>query len=306
VAERRNPTVRRRELGALLRRLRLQAGATVDQVAGQLLCSPSKVSRMETGQRGASQRDVRDLCDLYHVTDPQERDHLFGLAREGKRQAWWQTLDWPEPLSTYVALEAEAASISTFESDVVPGLLQTADYARALTRVVVPPLDETAIEKYVSNRLRRQEILAQENPLQLHAVIDEAALRRLPGGKEIKLGQLARIIECARQPNVTIQVFPFTAGPQPGSDSTFAILDYATPVLTSTVYVESLAGNLYLEREVELATYRRVFSRLCELALSQHDTVSFLQAMMETIAVTNPPVQGNPVDYTLVTERTLA
>lgn len=308
MAEGGNPTVRRRELGALLRGLRIRAGLTVDQVAGQLPCSPSKVSRIETGHRGASQRDVRDLCDLYHVTDPEERDRLFGLAREGKRQAWWQPLDWPQPLSTYIALEAEAVSISTFESDVIPGLLQTEEYARALMRVAVPPLDEAAIEKYVSNRRRRQEILVQGDPPQLHAVIDEAALRRLPGNVEIMVGQLARIIEYSEQSNVEIQVLPFTAGPQPGSDSTFAILDYASPVLTSTVYVESLTGNLYLEREAELAMYRRVFSRLCELALSRQDTVSFLQDVIKDARGYYPQVhpKGPTVDHTLVSAELLA
>jgi transcriptional regulator with XRE-family HTH domain len=296
VATASSPTVRRRELGANLRALRTDAGLTVEQVAEQLLCSPSKISRLETGQRGASLRDVRDLCDLYQVTDQKERDRLMQLAREGKQQAWWQTLDWPEPLRTYIGLEAEAVSIRTFESDVIPGLLQTEDYARALMRGAVPPLSQDAIEKYVSTRLRRQEILTQDDPPQFHAVIDEAALHRLPGSAEMMVAQLDRIIGHSRHAHVTVQVLPFRTGPQPGSDSTFAILDYATPVLSSTVYVETLAGNLYLEREADLVVYQRVFSRLCELALPRDDTVSFLQDMARTYlrlaGPAKPPSRG--------------
>jgi transcriptional regulator with XRE-family HTH domain len=276
-----------------LRRLRAAADLTVDQVAAELLCSPSKVSRLETGQRGASQRDVRDLCDLYQVTDQQERDRLMQLAREGKQQAWWQTLDWPEPLSTYIGLEAEATSIQTFESDVIPGLLQTKDYARALMRAAVPPLSQDDIDKYVDARLRRQEILTRDDPPTFHAVVDEAAFHRLPGGPDMMAAQLNRIIDHSRLDSVTVQVLPFNTGPQPGSDSTFAILDYATPVLSSTVYVETLAGNLYLEREADLAVYKRVFSRLCELALSRDDTVAFLQGMVQ--AYLRSPLATGPL-----------
>jgi transcriptional regulator with XRE-family HTH domain len=279
-----------------LRALRTDAGLTVEQVAEQLLCSQSKISRLETGQRGASPRDVRDLCDLYQVTDQQERDRLMQLAREGKQRAWWQTLDWPEPLSTYIGLEAEAVSIRAFESDVIPGLLQTEDYARALMRGAVPPLSQAKIEEYVGTRLRRQEILTRDDPPRFHAVVDEAALHRLPGSPEMMTSQLNKIIGHSRHAHVTVQVLPFKTGPQPGSDSTFAILDYAAPVLSSTVYVETLAGNLYLEREADLAVYQRVFGRLCELALSRDDTVAFLLDMLRTYArlplVTSPPSRG--------------
>lgn len=268
---------------------------SVEQVTEKLDCSPSKVSRLETGQRPASLRDVRDLCDLYRVTEQQERDRLMQLAREGKQQAWWQTLDWPEPLSTYIGLEAEAVSIRTFESDVIPGLLQTKDYARALMRGAVPPLSQHDIEKHVDTRLRRQEILTRADPPKFHAVIDEAAFHRLPGGPEMMGAQLNRIIDHSRLDSVTVQVLPFKTGPQPGSDSTFAILDYAAPVLSSTVYVETLAGNLYLEREADLAVYQRVFGRLCELALTREDTVSFLRDMLRTysgLAVADQPSRG--------------
>ena len=173
--------------------------------------------------------------------------------------------------------------------------MQTEDYARALMRGAVPPLSQDAIEKYVTTRLRRQEILTRADPPKFHAVVDEAAFHRLPGSPDMMAAQLNRIIDHSRLDSVTVQVLPFKTGPQPGSDSTFAILDYATPVLSSTVYVETLAGNLYLERETDLAVYQRVFSRLCELALSPEDTVSFLRDMLRTysrLGVASRPSRG--------------
>src|SRR3984885_15299355 len=137
----------------MLRALRNERGLTVDQVAAQLLCSPSKVSRMETGQRGATLRDIRDLCDLYGLTDPAERERLMTLAREGKQQGWWQS--WGLPYSTFVGLEQEAVSMRIFHSAVVPGLLQTAGYARALHQAYLPPLDPEIIEQRVTERLTR-------------------------------------------------------------------------------------------------------------------------------------------------------
>ncbi len=142
-----SPTVRRRELGALLRALRMGAGLTVDQVAAALLCSPSKVSRLETGHRGASARDVRDLCNLYDVSDPAERERLMSLAHEGKQQAWWHSFDLR--YQTYVGLEDEAASIKLYNANVVPGLLQTADYGRAVTNAVLPQRSTEAVAQEV-------------------------------------------------------------------------------------------------------------------------------------------------------------
>ena len=145
--EMRNPTVRRRELGAILRSLRQARGTTVDQVAEQLLCSPSKVSRMETGSRAATLRDVRDLCDLYEVTDPAERERLSKLATDGKQQGWWQPYELQ--FATYVGLEAEATTLIDFRCTTVPGLLQTAGYARAMHAAGTPEIAPERIEEYI-------------------------------------------------------------------------------------------------------------------------------------------------------------
>src|SRR3984885_7652071 len=203
VPEVRSPTVRRRELGALLRALRNQNGLTVEQAADQLLCSPSKVSRMETGHGAATPRDIRDLCNLYDVTDQTERDRLMTLAREGKRQGWWQSYDLG--YATYVGLEAEAVAISDFQSSVVPGLLQTADYARAGHEGTMPRLGPDQIEMLIEAKLTRQRILAQDNPTRFIAVLDEAVLHRVVGGLRVMESQLERLIEAARLPNVTLQ-----------------------------------------------------------------------------------------------------
>ena len=275
VAEVRSPTVRRRELGALLRRLRLEKGFTVEQAADQLLFSMSKLSRMETGHGVPTRRDIRDLCDLYGVTDEAERDRMKKLAEEGKRQAWWQSYDLP--YSTYVGLEAEATAISDFQSSVVPGLLQTADYARAGHEGAMPRLSPGEIERRIEAKLTRQAILTQESPPppSFMTVLDEAVLHRMVGGPAVMDVQLERLIEAANLPNVTIQVIPFTLGAHPGVESNFSILEMpaSTP---GVVFVEGLVGSIYLERPEELARYQQIFERLQGIALSPKDTIKLI------------------------------
>src|SRR5580700_7958294 len=179
VPEVRSPTVRRRELGALLRALRLESGFTVEQAADRLLFSMSKLSRMETGHGVATLRDVRDLCDLYGVTDGAQRDHMMNLAAEAKRQAWWQSYDLG--YATYVGLEAEAVAISAFQSSVVHGLLHTAAYARAQHQGSIPLLSADQIELQIEAKLTRQRILSVQDPPRFSVVLDEAALHRVVG-----------------------------------------------------------------------------------------------------------------------------
>jgi len=271
VPEVRSPTVRRRELGALLRALRNQNGLTVEQAADQLLCSPSKVSRMETGHGAATPRDIRDLCNLYDVTDQAERDRLMKLARESKLQGWWQSYDLT--YATYVGLEAEAVAISDFQSSVVPGLLQTPDYARAGHEGTMPRLTNEQIEMQIQAKLTRQSLLTQANPLTFRAVMDEAVLRRVVGGPQVMGKQLDRLIEVARLPNVTLQIIPFTVGSHPGLESNFNILELPKPT-PSIVFVEGLVGSMYLERAEDLKRYQEVFERLQTVALSPKDTIN--------------------------------
>lgn len=269
----RSPTVRRRELGALLRAMRTEAGMTVEQVAAALLVSPSKVSRLETGHRGASPRDIRDLCNLYQVTNSARRDHLAELAREGREQAWWQPYDLP--YATYVGLEAEATSISDFEPGVIPGLLQTPDYARALHEAAVPGLSPAVIDQRIAARRTRQTVLTRDEPPQLRAIADEAVLHRVVGGPAVMAVQLDRVIEACDWPNVTVQVIPYAAGAHPALDSTFILLDFAPPV-QSVVYVDGLVGQVYLERPQDVERYRQTFERLRSFSLSEQESADLI------------------------------
>ena len=272
MAEVRSPTVRRRELGALLRKLRNEQGFTVEQVAERLLCSPSKISRLETGHRNATLRDVRDLCDLYGITAKAERDRFMTLAREARQQAWWQSYDLT--YSTYAGLEFEAVAIDDFQSSVVPGLLQTPDYARAGHLGTLPRLSSEEIERQIEAKLTRQQVLTRAEPPRFRAVLDEAVLHRLTGGGRVMNAQLGKLIEASRLPNVTIQVIPFAVGAHPGVESNFNIL--TLPATSGVVFVEGLVGSIYLERPEDLERYDRVFEYLQRVALSPQDSIDLI------------------------------
>ena len=274
VPEMRSPTVRRRELGALLRALRTEHGLTVEQVADQLLCSPSKVSRMETGQRGATARDVRDLCDLYGVTSPDERARMTRLAAEGKQQGWWQSYEL-DYFATFVGLEEAATTIKMYQSTTVPGLLQTPDYVRAMSGVLVPEVSAERTEELVEVKRRRQRRLSGEPPLPLSVILDEAVLHRTVGGPAAMARQLERLIEATRIYQVTIQVIPYSAGAHAAMDSTFTIMEFADRV-PNVVYVEGLVGWIYIERPQDVARYEQVFDHLCDSALSPQDSIELI------------------------------
>ncbi len=279
VSEVRSPTVRRRELGALLRKLRLENGLTVEQAAERLLFSMSKLSRIETGHGAATLRDVRDLCDLYGVTDEGERDRMMTLAAESKQQAWWQSYDLG--YATYVGLEAEAVSISAFQSSVVHGLLQTADYARAGHEGVMPRLAPDQIELQIEAKLTRQRILTRDNPPRFAVVLDEAALRRMAGGRQVMAAQLTKILDMSALPNVTVQVLPFELGYHPAVESNFNILELPDPA-PDVVFVEGLIGSSYLERADDLKRYREIFHRLQSMALNPKETAASVAGLIRT------------------------
>jgi transcriptional regulator with XRE-family HTH domain len=269
-----SPTIRRRELGALLRTLRAGHALSAEEVTDRLFFSPTKLSRIETGQSGASQRDIRDLCDLYEVTDPAERERLMFLAREGKKRGWWQ--DYDLPYATFVGLEAEAASINVYHSETVPGLIQTEDYALAMLRVEVPPFSEQELQQRVGARLTRQALLMQRDGPRYHAILDEAVLHRRVGGPAVMRAQLQRISTSAQLPSVTLQIIPSEAGAHPAMESVFSILEFEMPLVSDIVYVEGLVGNIYLERLADLERYRRIFSHLRTIALSPSDSIDLV------------------------------
>jgi transcriptional regulator with XRE-family HTH domain len=292
VAEVRSPTVRRRELGALLRALRNEKGLTVEQVATSLMCSPSKVSRMETGHGAATPRDIRDLCNLYGVTGEAERDQLMSLAREGKRAGWWQGYDL-DYFATYVGLEAEATGIRYFQSTIVPGLMQTPAYARAMHEAGIPKFTPERIDQLIEVRLTRQRVLVRKPPVRLEVILDEAVLHRLVGGAEVMKGQLDRLIEMSNQPNVSIQVIPYSAGAHPAMDSTFNILEF-TGSVSSVVYVEGLVGWIYVERPPDVDRYQQVFEHLRTVASSPRESIELIARV--GAGYDHPAVLASPGD----------
>jgi transcriptional regulator with XRE-family HTH domain len=268
--------VRRRELGALLKDLRMKRGFTADQVAERLVVSPSKISRLETGGRGASPRDINDLCDLYDVDD-QQRGRLLELASEGKQRAWWVPLRLP--YSHYVGLETDAVSISDFGLGIIPGLLQTADYARTVVLAAVPRPEPEIVEQSLRGRMVRQWRLHAENAPHFGAVMDESVLHRVVGSHAVMRAQLERLLELSELPNVTLRVFPNDAGALPAANK-FIILRFASPDVKDTVYVEGLTNDSYLDDPGDVETYDLTFRAMAELAASADETREIIKAMM--------------------------
>jgi hypothetical protein len=268
-----SPIASRRELGALLHTLRVRKELTVRQVAEHLMCSEHKVRRMEANFRAGTLRDVRDLCDLYGVTDEADRDRMMTLAREGKRRAWWQSYDLS--YETYVGLEADALVISAFQSSVVHGLLQTGEYARAGHEGAMPRFGPERIEMHIDVKLTRQGILAQANPPSFAVILDEAALHRMVGGRQVMAAQLAKILEMSALPNVVVQVLPFERGAHPALESNFTILQLRDPT-PGVVFVEGLIGSTYLDRPEDLKRYHEIFRKLQSIALGPEDTADWI------------------------------
>jgi transcriptional regulator with XRE-family HTH domain len=273
----RTPTGRRRRLGAELRRLREEAGLTIDRVAEVLECSPSKVSRIETGQVSATPRDVRDMLGLYRVDD-ERLEAMVQVAREARQRGWWQKfVDVPDGVPAYVGLEAAATSIDVYMSLIVPALLQTPDYARAVIAAVRPDLPASELDRRVELRLRRQELLDQERPPVLRVLLDDALLRRPVGGPGVMAAQRRRLLADADRPAVTIQVLEVAAGAHAGMDGPFTIFGFQAPAERDVVALDSAADALYLEGPEDVARYRRVFELLLPAARSPGDSAAIIR-----------------------------
>jgi hypothetical protein len=245
---------------------------------------------METGHGIATPRDIRDLCNLYGVTDQVERDRLTQLAREGKQQGWLQPYD--PKYRVYIDLEAEAVTISVFQSSAVHGLLQTAEYARAVDERATPRTDPHQIDLQIQAKLTRQRILTQEHPPRFNVVLDEAALHRVIGGRTVMAAQLGKVLEMSALPNVTVQILPYERGAHPALESNFTILELPDPT-PSSVYVEGLVGFLFLERTEDLERYQAVFRELQSMALSPEDSAEFLTQAMREHKVANPALSNS-------------
>ncbi|MFE6285805.1 helix-turn-helix domain-containing protein [Streptomyces sp. NPDC057877] len=279
-----NPTVRRRRLGQELRRLREIKGMTAEEVAERLLVSQSKISRLENGRRSISQRDVRDLCGVYEVEDHRIVDSLMQMAKDSRQQGWWHSFG-DIPYSVYIGLETDAASLRVYDPQVVPGLLQSRTYAESLITGALPEATPADIEKRVQVRLRRQErISAAENPLRLWAVIDEAAVRREVGNKQVMIEQLEYLLEMSQLPHVTVQLIPFAMGAHPGVSGQYAILEFPDAADSSVVYIEGVTSDLYLEKAQDVQKYSVMYEHLRAQALNVDQTREFISNVAKDYA----------------------
>ncbi|MEU8033984.1 helix-turn-helix transcriptional regulator [Streptomyces sp. NPDC049099] len=275
------PAVRRRKLGAELRTLRTGAGLTSGEAARLVGWHQSKVSRIETGASGVKPADVRLLLDAYGVEDGQLRELLLMLAGSegtGDRHGWWHAYRGvlPPTYRDFISLESQARAMRTLETTVVPGLLQTPEYARAVTRAAVKGLDDERLDALVEVRLARQDVLRADPPLRLCAVLDEAVLRRQVGGPEVMNRQLARLMEAARLPQVRLQVLPFGAGAHVGLTGPFVIFSFPSTSDLDVVVLDQLTSSLYLERKEDLMAYSEAFDTLRMHALSPEDTLEYI------------------------------
>jgi transcriptional regulator with XRE-family HTH domain len=283
VPARPSPTVRRRRLAIELRRLREDAGLTIERVAEALECSESKVSRVETAHVTATPRDVRDMLELYGVVGTQ-RDGLLQMAREARQKGWWHKYrDYQADQASYVGLEVAVDSIRVYEALLVPGLLQLPEYARAVIRALNPSAAPDEIARRLELRMARQPIITEENPPSLWAILDEAVLHRLVGGPGVMREQLNFLVEQAQLPNVTIQVLPYTAGSHSGLDGAFDILSFEEPGDPDVVHLENFTSQLYLERPDEVRRYSLVFDLLRATALGPDDSAAFIAQLAKSL-----------------------
>jgi transcriptional regulator with XRE-family HTH domain len=274
------PAVRRRQLMTELKRLRETTGLTQEDVAGQLDWHPTKIMRIETGRTAPHPNDVRVMLGLYGVADNGILAGLLKLAKDARQRGWWYSYKdvLLSRFELFLGLESEADTIRDFELSMIPGLLQTDDYARELIRGLMA-FDAAEIERRVELRMARQQILASGDAPHLWAILDEAAIRRVVGGQLIMKAQLLHLANSAEHGRTTIQVLPYSAGPHPGQAGPFIILGFAEPTEPEVVYMETVGGNLYVDKPEEVRLFSTVFDQLRAVALSPSQSAAMLQAL---------------------------
>jgi transcriptional regulator with XRE-family HTH domain len=275
----RSPTLLRRRLANKLRRLREAAGRTIDEVAVQLCCSTSKLSRLETGRVAAAVPDVSALLDIYEV-DGEERETLIRLARQARRrEAWWKEYRDVPDLRAYISLERAAASMQIYQSMCVPGLFQVEEYARLIINANLHDSSPEQVERHVRLRMCRKEILQADDPPTLWVILDEAALRRLDGHRQLQRQQVRRLIEAAGMSNVTLQLIPFNVGPHGGMAGPFRIFRFPGSACPEVVHLEHPPGDTYVDNPGQVAKYCALFERLRAIALTPEDSATFLDEL---------------------------
>lgn len=279
------PTVLRIVLGTHLRRLREAKGITREAAGDAIRGSHAKISRLELGRVGYKERDVADLLTLYGMDNDERRQEFLTLARHANTPGWWHKYSdvLPSWLETLLGLEEAASVIRTYEVQFVPGLLQTADYARAVAQLGHPAATQEEIDRRVDLRMRRQDLLGRADGPKLWAVIDEAALRRPLGGREVMRGQLRHLLRMSELPQVTIQVAPFHIGGLAAAGGPVTILRFLEPDLPDIVYLEQLTSALYLEKRAEVEAYMVVMDRLCASAETHERSQQFISSVLKDL-----------------------
>jgi transcriptional regulator with XRE-family HTH domain len=256
---------------------------TVEHVANELLCSATKVSRLETGARRPSLRDVRDLCALYGLDEPTSVE-LMSLARGAREQGWWTKYE-DLNLDPYIGLEQEAVAITCYSMSYIPGLLQTASYADNIIRAVAPKMDERIAGQRVEARLRRQQVLEKPNRPRYDVLLDEAVMHRGVGGPGVMAAQLDKVLEIIRRRRATVQVIPFSAGAYAAVEGYFALLEFGeNSDLWPVIFVEGLSANQYLERKADIARYRETVEYLRDRALNLRRSAELIMKIRDNYA----------------------
>ncbi len=278
------PTVLRILLGTQLRRLRESRRISLAEAGNAIRASHSKISRLETGRVSFKDRDISDLLTLYGVTDRHDRQALRSLARRASEPGWWHDYSdiLPSWFEAYVGLEEAAAQIRAYEVQFVPGLLQTEDYARAVTLLGHATAPAAEVERRVRLRMARQVLLTRPDPPSLWVVLDEAVLRRPAGSPDVMRGQLEHLLEISRRPHVTIQIIPFQAGGHAAAGGAFNILRFAEPDLPDVVYLEQLTSALYLDKPEAVESYLAVIERVCAEAAPPAASVRVIEEIIRT------------------------
>ena len=277
------PTVLRILLGTQLRRLREGRGISREAAGYEIRASGSKISRMELGRVSFKERDVADLLSMYGVKDPAEREALLGLARQANNPGWWHHYGdiLPSWFQSYLGLEAAASLIRTYEIQFVPGLLQTADYARAVAQLTPGGArTDGEIERVVALRTRRQRVLDREPPLKLWAVIEESVLHRPIGGTDVLRSQLDALREAVTRPNVTVQIIPLESTGHTATGGAFSLLRFPQRDLPDIVYLEHLTSALYLDKRDDVEAYTQALDLLASTSPSPQQTEQQLTRLL--------------------------
>ncbi|MFI6885949.1 helix-turn-helix domain-containing protein [Streptosporangium canum] len=272
-----SPTVRRRRLASELRRLRIEHGLSMQEVAERMDLTAASISRMETGRRGIRPRDLRAFLDMYGVVET-SREPLLALAKEARQRGWWQNYGdvLPGEYATLIGLEAEAASTRTYQQTLVPGLLQTAEYARSVIAASRPGDTPEDVERRASVRMERQKRLTGQDPLELSVILGEGVVHQHVGTAQITADQFHHLAEANRRPNVMIQILPYRAGAHPAMTGSFTIVGFPAPSNLDVIYLENMSSGLYLEDAADVRRYVTVFDYLRAAALSPADTTAML------------------------------